>query len=96
MPAAIDIVGRLLTIHVADLHPINCDPAGGIAATHAGDKPLNLVTRDFECFVTRVHMVLPNDQHQRWEPAAADIRIATDLTGWLPSAECCGSAFLFP
>ena len=35
----------------------------------------------------------PNAQHQRWEPAAVDARIGTDLNGWLPSAECCGSAF---
>ena len=32
-----------------------------------------------------------NGQHQRWEPAAADVRIAPDLNGWLPSAECCCS-----
>ena len=37
-------------------------------------------------------MMTPNDQHQRWEPAAKDSRIVTGLDGWLPSAECCGSA----
>ena len=31
---------------------------------------------------------LPNAQHQRWEPAAADARIVTDLNGWLASAAC--------
>ena len=31
-----------------------------------------------------------NDQHQRWEPAAEDSRIVTDLNGWLSSAACCG------
>jgi hypothetical protein len=36
--------------------------------------------------------LMPNAQHQRWEPAAADTRKATDLKGWLSSAECCGSA----
>jgi hypothetical protein len=34
----------------------------------------------------------PNDQHQRREPAATDVGIGTELNGWLPSAECCGSA----
>ena len=33
-----------------------------------------------------------NDEHQRWEPAATDVGIGTELNGWLPSAECCGSA----
>ena len=35
-----------------------------------------------------------NDQHQRWEPAAADAGIAVTLNGWLPSAECCGWAMV--
>jgi hypothetical protein len=29
---------------------------------------------------------MPNDDHQRWEPAATDTGIAADLSGWLPSA----------
>jgi len=33
-----------------------------------------------------------NAQHQRWEPALADARIVTELSGWLPSAACCCSA----
>jgi hypothetical protein len=28
----------------------------------------------------------PNVERERWEPAAADARIGTDLNGWLPSA----------
>jgi hypothetical protein len=40
-----------------------------------------------------VNMLLPNAQHQPREPAAADARSDTDLNSWLPSAECCGSAF---
>ena len=39
-------------------------------------------------------IIRPNDQDQRWEPAAPDPRIASDLNGWLPSAACCGSATL--
>jgi hypothetical protein len=37
------------------------------------------------------HLVTPNGQHQRREPAATEQRIQTELNGWLPSAECCGS-----
>ncbi len=37
-----------------------------------------------------------NVQHQRWEPAAADTGIGSELNGWLPSAECCGSARMSP
>jgi hypothetical protein len=33
-----------------------------------------------------------NAEHQRWEPAAADAGIGSELNGWLPSAECSGSA----
>ena len=28
----------------------------------------------------------PNDKRERWEPAAGDARVGTDLNGWLPSA----------
>jgi hypothetical protein len=35
--------------------------------------------------------VLPNEQHQLPEPAAAEQRIQADLNGWLRSAECWGS-----
>ena len=31
-----------------------------------------------------------NDQHERWEPAANDVQIGTELNGWLPSAAWCG------
>src|ERR1043166_3765419 len=41
-------------------------------------------------------LMTPNDQHQRWEPAAADAGMVSDLNGWLPSAECCGWAFSSP
>src|SRR5208282_3431174 len=34
----------------------------------------------------------PNDHHQQWEPAANDVWVAADLTGWLPSAAWCGWA----
>ena len=34
--------------------------------------------------------VRTNDEHQRWEPAAADTGIASNLNGWLPSAGCSG------
>ena len=35
---------------------------------------------------------LPNGQQQRCEPAAEGGRIASDVNGWLASAECCGYA----
>ena len=38
------------------------------------------------------HGKRPNAQHQRWEPAASDARIGTELNDWLPSAACCGWA----
>jgi len=31
-------------------------------------------------------LLSPNDERERWEPAAADARTGTDLNGWLPSA----------
>jgi len=34
--------------------------------------------------------IMPNDQHQRREPAATDDRIVTERNGWLPSAACWG------
>src|SRR5262245_58679428 len=41
--------------------------------------------------------VMANVQHQRREPAATERRIQTELSDWLPSAECCGSTlFSFP
>ena len=33
---------------------------------------------------------LPNDYHQRWEPAAESSQIVADVNGWLPSAAWCG------
>jgi hypothetical protein len=36
----------------------------------------------------------PNDHHQRCEPAAADVRIVTDVNGWLASAAWFGSVSL--
>src|ERR1041384_3680364 len=36
--------------------------------------------------------VLPNDNHQRWEPAAKRCGIVPEQNGWLPSAEWCGYA----
>src|SRR5437867_12145750 len=36
---------------------------------------------------------MANEEHQRGEPAAEDARIVTDLSGWLASAACCGSAW---
>jgi len=41
---------------------------------------------------TRVLALRPNDERERWEPAAADARIGTDLNGWLPSAPRYGGA----
>jgi hypothetical protein len=38
----------------------------------------------------REHLKRQNDQHQRWEPAATDAGVESELNGWLPSAECCG------
>ena len=35
----------------------------------------------------------PNDGRERWEPAATDAGIGTDLNGWLPSAPRSGSAY---
>jgi hypothetical protein len=43
-------------------------------------------------FILRLRATMPNVEHQRWEPAAPDTRVVSDLNGWLPSAECCGSA----
>jgi len=58
------------------------------------DRPTRCVFRQInnESLDVAIHktQTMPNDQHQRWEPAAADTRTATDLNGWLPSAECCG------
>jgi hypothetical protein len=34
--------------------------------------------------------VVLNAHHQRCEPAANDLRIVTELNGWLASAEWCG------
>jgi hypothetical protein len=35
-------------------------------------------------------LLMPNDQHQRWEPAANVVGTVTERDGWLPSAACCG------
>ena len=36
--------------------------------------------------------ISPNAEHQRWEPAATERRMQTELNGWLPSAACYGCA----
>jgi hypothetical protein len=54
------------------------------AAVRASSSSYSLVE-----FIVQWHLS-SNDEHQRWEPAATDARIATDLNGWLPSAGCCG------
>lgn len=53
-------------------------------------------TSAFDNLDARFHArraITPNDQHQRWEPAAKGPGIETELNGWLPSAACCGSTF---
>ena len=42
-----------------------------------------------------IGIVSPNDEHQRPEPAAAQQRVRHGQNGWLPSAACCGSAYLY-
>src|ERR1051325_1639405 len=38
--------------------------------------------------------ILPNGQHQRWEPAAGGSRVVAEPNGWLPSAEWRGSVLV--
>jgi len=52
-----------------------------------------LATAYYNC-MRRIQLLLPNDERQRWEPAAGDARIAADLNGWLPSAARFGSVFI--
>src|ERR1035441_5382434 len=41
-------------------------------------------------WLSMVRVLLPNDHHQRGEPAAKGSRIAAELNGWLPSPEAIG------
>jgi hypothetical protein len=48
-----------------------------------------------KCIAKSLRRHLPNDERERWEPAATDAGIGTDLNGWLPSAPRFGSVNSF-
>jgi predicted RNA-binding protein with EMAP domain len=55
---------------------------------YCANEPSDVDALEFLSLKEKVESALahPNDHHQRWEPAANDVWVAADLTGWLPSA----------
>ena len=68
--------------------------AGSLHAQNKAKKIARACFMEWQCSAMRFDYtrkaVAPNGQHQRWEPAATERQVQTELNGWLPSAGCCG------